>query len=174
MLHFDIVSSNSRQHIKRKTQFFETEILRWKATLTCNRKMGLLSNKVVMEKEFLKEGSRRRRHRKKQMTFYYVVIVKSIYSNPIILFYTSSSLTFLERNVTHRCSFCGTWLPLFNVSYLLEWNISRNFAKSKRWFCEKYFAKNGYEKLQKCTRPILTHFGSNSKLCPKYVYFRRF
>ena len=79
--------------------------------------MGLLSNKVVMEKEFLKEGSRRRRHRKKQMTFYYVVIVKSIYSNPIILFYTSSSLTFLERNVTHRCSFCGTWLPLFNVSY---------------------------------------------------------
>ena len=108
MLHFDIVSSNSRQHIKRKTQFFETEILRWKATLTCNRKMGLLSNKVVMEKEFLKEGSRRRRYRKKQMTFYYVVIVKSIYSNPIILFYTSSSLTFLERNVTHRCSFCGT------------------------------------------------------------------
>ena len=81
--------------------------------------MGLLSNKVVMEKEFLKEGSRRRRYRKKQMTFYYVVIVKSIYSNPIILFYTSSSLTFLERNVTHRCSFCGTWLPLFNVSYLL-------------------------------------------------------
>ena len=41
----------------------------------------------------------------------------------------------------------------------IEWQVSRNFAKCKRQFCEKYFAKIECEKRRKWSRPILTHFG---------------
>ena len=41
----------------------------------------------------------------------------------------------------------------------VEWQVSRNFAKCKRQFCETYFAKVGCEKRRKWSRLILTHFG---------------
>ena len=41
---------------------------------------------------------------------------------------------------------------------IVEWNISRNFAKCKKWFCKKYFAKSGCENCEIDKRAKISYF----------------
>ena len=53
---------------------------------------------------------------------------------------------------------------IFLISKRLEWRVSRNFAKCKKCFCEKIFAKNECKLSRKLFSQILTHFWPNSAL----------